>query len=235
MPATVTGRDTSSDLAVLRVDPASAKLHPIALGDSDAVGIGDAVAAIGNPFGLDRTLTTGIVSAEQREIQAPDGFTIRNVLQTDAAINPGNSGGPLLDARGRVIGINSQIATGGSGDANVGVGFAIPIATVKAELPALEHGRTLQRGFLGVSAAASQAGAIVERVQAGSPASAAHLRAGEIITRVDGKAVAGTGGLVQAIAGRKPGERVTLTVQGAGSSTQDVAVTLTGRPSTVGD
>ena len=133
-----------------------------------------------------------------------------------------------------MIGINSQIATGGSGDGNVGVGFAIPIATVKAELPALEHGSALQRGFLGVSTAGSDAGAIVERVQAGSPASAAHLRAGEIITRVDGKAVAGADGLVQAIAGRKPGEHVTLTVLRDGS-TQSVAVTLTGRPSTVGD
>ena len=234
VPATVTGRDVSSDLAVLKVDPSKASLHPVPLGDSDGVQVGDAVAAIGNPFGLDRTITTGIVSAKQREIQAPDGFTIRNVLQTDAAINPGNSGGPLLDAHGRVIGINSQIATGGNGsDGSVGVGFAIPIDTVRSELPALEHGGSLDRAFLGVSTSPSVAGALIEQVESGSPAAGAHLRPGDIITRVDDTSISGPDDLVQAIAGRKAGARVTLTVLHDGH-TRSVPVKLSGRPSDAG-
>ena len=120
VPARVVGTDNSKDLAVVRVDPSSVTLRPLPLGDSGSVRVGDPVAAIGNPFGFDRTVTTGIVSALQRQIKAPDGFTIDHVIQTDAAINPGNSGGPLIDARGQVVGVNSQIATGGNGDANVG-------------------------------------------------------------------------------------------------------------------
>jgi S1-C subfamily serine protease len=142
-PATVKGVDNSNDLAVLKVDPSKVSLHPVPLGDSGSVQVGDPVVAIGNPFGFDRTVTSGIVSALQRHITGPDGFTIDHVIQTDAAINPGNSGGPLIDAHGRVIGINSQIATGGNGDANVGIGFAIPIATAKKELSTLEHGSTV--------------------------------------------------------------------------------------------
>ena len=124
------GTDPSSDLAVLHVDPgASGPLRPLPLADSSKVRVGDAVVAIGHPFGLDRTATAGIVSGLGREIQAPDGFQIDEVIQTDAPINPGNSGGPLLDARGRVIGVNSQIATGGAGGGNVGIGFAVPSNT----------------------------------------------------------------------------------------------------------
>ncbi|HEX8083058.1 MAG TPA: trypsin-like peptidase domain-containing protein [Solirubrobacteraceae bacterium] len=138
--ARVVGKDESHDLAVLRVDPAKVQLDALPLGDSNTVRVGDQVLAIGNPFGLDRTITAGIVSALQRRIPAPDGAAIDHVIQTDAAINPGNSGGPLLDRAGRVIGINSQIATGqDGGDSNVGIGFAIPIDTAKAELPALER------------------------------------------------------------------------------------------------
>ena len=109
------GKDADTDLAVLTVNPKEVKLHPLPLGDSSAVQVGDPTIAIGNPFGLERTLTTGVVSALQRQITAPNGFAIEDVIQTDAAINPGNSGGPLLDATGRVIGVNSQIATGGGG------------------------------------------------------------------------------------------------------------------------
>jgi S1-C subfamily serine protease len=129
--AVVAGVDQNDDLAVLRVDlDGVPSARPLRLGDSDTVQVGDPTLAIGNPFGLDRTLTSGIVSALQREIQAPNGFRIDNVIQTDAPINPGNSGGPLLDAAGRVIGINSQIATGGDGvRVSVGIGFAIPIDT----------------------------------------------------------------------------------------------------------
>ncbi len=125
--AQVLGKDPSNDLAVLRIHPDGLELHPIPLGDSSAVQVGDPVYAIGNPFDLQRTLTTGVISALQREIKAPNGFSIDNVLQTDAPINPGNSGGPLLNTQGQVIGINSQIETGGSGDGSVGIGFAIPI------------------------------------------------------------------------------------------------------------
>ena len=128
-PAKVVGTDPATDLALLKVDAPADQLHPLTLGDSSEVEVGDPVVAIGNPFGLDRTVTSGIVSALQRQIQAPDGFSISNVIQTDAAINPGNSGGPLIDAEGEVIGINSQIETGGGGNGNVGIGFAIPINT----------------------------------------------------------------------------------------------------------
>src|ERR1700694_1411247 len=126
--AQVIGKDPSHDLAILRIRPDGVTLHPLTLGDSSSAQVGDPVYAIGNPFDLQRTLTTGVISALQRQITAPNGFAISNVLQTDAPINPGNSGGPLLDASGRVIGINSQIATGGGGG-SVGIGFAVPINT----------------------------------------------------------------------------------------------------------
>src|SRR3954468_19994908 len=144
--AKIVGKDVSSDIALLKVDTDGLALHPLSLGSAKSVQVGDPTIAIGNPFGLDRTLTTGVVSALQREIQAPNGFKIDNVIQTDAAINPGNSGGPLLDATGKVIGINSQIATGGSGsNGNVGIGFAVPIDTARKELPQLKKGATVQR------------------------------------------------------------------------------------------
>jgi S1-C subfamily serine protease len=140
--ATVIGEDQNDDLALLKVDLSGLPtVKPLALGDSTTVRVGDPTLAIGNPFGYDRTLTSGIVSALQRQIQAPNGFVINNVIQTDAPINPGNSGGPLLDATGRVIGINSQIATSGDGsNGNVGIGFAVPIDTAKQLLPELERG-----------------------------------------------------------------------------------------------
>ena len=139
--AQVVGKDPSNDLAVLHIPTDGLTLHPLTLGDSSTVQVGDPVYAIGNPFDLERTLTTGVISALQRQITAPNGFTIDNVLQTDAPINPGNSGGPLLNAAGQVIGINSQIETGGSGDGSVGIGFAVPINTAKSELPAAGEGR----------------------------------------------------------------------------------------------
>src|SRR5919201_3882721 len=151
--ATLVGRDPSTDLALIRVNPKSADLHPLTLGDSSKISVGDPTIAIGNPFGFDRTVTTGIVSALQRQITAPNNFTINNVIQTDAAINPGNSGGPLLDAQGRVIGITSQIATGGNGNGNVGIGFAIPINTAKAAVPQLEKSGKVQHAYIGISTA----------------------------------------------------------------------------------
>ena len=123
-PARIVGADPSSDLAVIRVEAPVAALHPLTFDDASAIRVGDPVYAIGNPFGLDRTMTAGIVSATRRDIQSPNGRTIPNAIQTDAPINHGNSGGPLLDARGRVIGVNAQIQ-GGTVDANVGIGFAI--------------------------------------------------------------------------------------------------------------
>ncbi len=150
IPAEVKGRDPSTDLAVLKVDPEKiGNAPPVPLGDSSEANVGDPVVAIGNPFGFTRTVTTGIVSAVAREIKAPNGFSISNVIQTDASINPGNSGGPLMDANGRVIGINSQIATGG-GSGSVGIGFAIPINTAKRLLPQLRSGGEIKRAYLGV-------------------------------------------------------------------------------------
>jgi S1-C subfamily serine protease len=139
--ASVIGKDPSHDIAVLRIPTAGLTLHPLGLGDSSKARVGDPVLAIGNPFGLARTLTTGVVSALERQIQAPNGLTINDVLQTDAPINPGNSGGPLLNEQGQVIGINSQIETGGNGGGNVGIAFAIPIDTAKDELSRLETGK----------------------------------------------------------------------------------------------
>ena len=136
--ARIVGRDPSTDLAVLKVDPSKTKITPLELGDSSKVRVGDQAIAIGNPFGLENTVTTGIISALQRSIDAPNGFSIDHVIQTDASINPGNSGGPLLDGNGRVIGINAQIATGGGGSGSVGIGFAIPINTAKEVAPRLE-------------------------------------------------------------------------------------------------
>jgi putative serine protease PepD len=140
--ATVVGADPSRDLALLKVD--ASNLPTLSLGDSSSVGVGDPTYAIGNPFGLDHTLTTGIVSALQRNLQAPDGATISGAIQTDAALNPGNSGGPLLDSSGKVIGVNSQIQTGSSNGAeagNVGIGFAIPSSTVKSFIAEAKAGK----------------------------------------------------------------------------------------------
>jgi putative serine protease PepD len=140
--ATVVGADPSRDLALLKVD--ASNLKTLSLGDSSSVGVGDATYAIGNPFGLDHTFTTGIVSALNRQLQAPDGTTIDGAIQTDAALNPGNSGGPLLDADGKVIGVNSQIQTGsdsGAESGNVGIGFAIPASTVKSFVDEAKSGK----------------------------------------------------------------------------------------------
>src|SRR5581483_9236780 len=186
--ASVVGKDPSTDVAVLQVDARSRSLTPIPLGNSDAVQVGDTVVAIGNPFSLTRTATAGIVSAVQRTIDAPNGLTIDHVIQTDAAINHGNSGGPLLNSHGDVIGVNAQIPneTGG----NVGIGFAIPINTVKSVVAQLIRGGKVQHAFLGVGAVpvTSQLahlfalpttnGLLVQQVTPGSAGAAAGLRAG---------------------------------------------------------
>src|SRR6478609_1690481 len=149
--AEVVGADPGTDVALLQVDAPKSEIHPLTLGHSSEAEVGDPVVAIGNPFGLDRTVTSGIVSALQRDIQAPNGFSISHVIQTDAAINPGNSGGPLINAEGAVIGINAQIATGGGGNGNVGIGFAIPIDTVRANLEQLKETGEVEHAFIGIT------------------------------------------------------------------------------------
>ena len=171
------------------------------------------------------------MSALGREIQAPNGFTISGVIQTDAAINPGNSGGPLLDDTGRVIGINSQIATNGT-DANSGVGFAVPIDTVKTVVPQLKADGNIARAWLGVatSDAAPRDGALVQGVT-GAPAKKAGLQQGDLILSFDGRTIATASDLGQAVLTRKPGDTVKVVVQRNGSR-ETLSVTLGTRPNT---
>jgi putative serine protease PepD len=228
--AEVRGTDPSSDLAVLHVDPgATGPLRPLPLANSDRVHVGDAVVAIGHPFGLDRTATAGIVSGLGREIRAPDGFQIDEVIQTDAPINPGNSGGPLLDARGRVVGVNSQIATGGAGNGSVGIGFAVPSNRVRDVLPALSRGQRIERGYLGVTTTPHARGAEVVDVAAGSPAQAAGLRSGDVITGVDGHEVTEPQDISEAVNALKPGDGLELEVSRNGDR-RTVQVELAARP-----
>jgi putative serine protease PepD len=231
--AKVLGEDNATDVAVLGVDPSGLTLHPLALGSSASLGVGNAVAAIVDPIGYARSISTGIVSGLDRTIQAPNGFTVAHAIQTDAALNPGNSGGPVLDASGKVVGIADQIATGGSSDANTGVGFAVPIDLVKSELGQLEAGKSVSHAYLGVStSSASQtasAGALVGQVTSGGPADKAGLRAGDVVTALGSTKISGSNDLVAAIARRKPGDHVTLTVR-RGSQTLRVDVTLGTQP-----
>ncbi len=235
--AKVVGKDPSNDLAVLRISTDGLTLHPLTLGDSSTAQVGDPVLAIGNPFDLERTLTTGVISALQRQITAPNGFTIDNVLQTDAPINPGNSGGPLLNIEGEVIGINSQIETGGSGDdGSVGIGFAVPINTAKSEISELEKGGTVRGAYLGLTSLTIdgslsalnlpvQQGALVQSVQKGTAAEKAGIRGGnisgsveggqvavggDIIVAIDGKTVTSSEDLANDIAAKKPGDTITV-------------------------
>jgi putative serine protease PepD len=231
----VLGRDESSDLAVVHIAAsAAAGVTPLELADDKTVAVGDQVVAIGNPFGLDRTVTSGVVSALGRSIQAPNGFGISDAIQTDAAINPGNSGGPLLDANGRVIGVNSQIATSGAGGGNVGVGFAVPSSLVAKVIPTLEQGGNIARPYLGLAtgAASAGAGAVVGTVTSGGPADDAGVQSGDVIIAIDGTQIAGPDDVSTAIAGRAPGDRVSVTVQRGGSQTK-LSVTLGTRPAQV--
>jgi putative serine protease PepD len=214
---TVVGTDPSSDLAVVHVNAPASKLAPLSLADSSAVAVGDGVVAIGNPFGLDGTVTTGIVSALNREISAPDGTPIEGAIQTDAAINHGNSGGPLLDLQGRVIGVTSQIQSDSGG--NDGVGFAVPANTVRSIASQLIASGKAQHALLGVSVKTAASGVAVSQVSTGSAAASAGVKAGDVITAVDGTTVASAEKLRAIIAGHKPGDTVTLTVLRNGTNT----------------
>ncbi len=260
LKASVVGTDPSSDLAVLKIDASSRALTPLPLGDSDRMKVGDPVVAIGNPFGLDRTVTAGIVSALQRAISAPNGYTIDHVIQTDAAINHGNSGGPLLNARGEVIGVNSQIETGSSTGGNVGVGFAIPSNTVKTVIAQLIRQGHIDRAFIGISAVPItralarvfrlpvSKGLLVQTVQPGSGAAKAGLKAGatqvvlagesynlggDIIVRAGGAPVASLDKLRDIVAGKKPGDRLELRIY-RGDKQETVTVELGRQPAALG-
>jgi S1-C subfamily serine protease len=231
VPAELVGQDASTDLAVLEVDPERipAETKPLQLATSSTLRPGDAAIAIGSPFGLSGTITTGIISALDREIESPNGFPIPGVLQTDAAINPGNSGGPLLDARGRVIGVNSQIAS--SSRQSSGVGFAVPVDTVKEVVPQLLENGRIDRAYLGVSTTEvpGEDGAVVAGITEGGPAAASELRVGDRIVAFDGKPVEGSSELSQAVLTGKPGDTAQLEVV-RGGETRTIEVRLGERP-----
>jgi S1-C subfamily serine protease len=237
--AKVVGVDPSTDIAVLQVQVKSRALRSLLLGNSDAVRVGDQVIAIGNPFGLDRSVTAGIVSAVQRRISAPNRLSISHVIQTDAALNHGNSGGPLLNAQGQVIGVNAQIETGGQSQGNVGIGFAIPINTVKdvvAEL--IRHGKA-QHALLGIEGKTLPpnigrlfhlpvtSGVLVASVRPGTGAAKAGLKpatnqvtvegeswpaGGDVIVKADGRPIPSIERLIDLIATKKPGDKIDLEV-----------------------
>ncbi len=245
VPATIVGTDPSTDIAVLDVEMSAGALTPLPLGDSDEVQVGDPVVAIGNPFGLDRTVTAGIVSAIQREIHAPNGVSIEHVIQTDAQINRGSSGGPLLNARGEVIGVNSQIETGGTGLGNVGIGFAVPVNTVREVAAQLMDSGTVERAFVGitmqtVTEQAAQTlrlpageGVLIARVLPASPAAEAGLRGGDttvvvngqtwvlggdLIVKADGEAIETAEQLQRVVLGKRPGDTLTLEINRDGET-----------------
>ena len=253
--ATVVGADPSTDLAVIKVDAPESVLHPLEVADSSRVQVGDAAIAIGSPFGLEETVTSGIVSALHREMRAPNEFTINDSIQTDAAINHGNSGGPLLNSSGQVIGVNAQIA--GSTGANVGVGFAIPSNTVRKIAGGLIENGKVEHAYLGVSvqtipaSVADQlklvAGAELNEVRPGTPAKKAGLQAssgertvdgtpyvtgGDVITEVDGQTIETAEQLQRAIDSHKPGETIQVTYWRNGDS-HTVDVKLGTRPTTL--
>ena len=256
LKATLVGSDPSTDVALLKVEANADALTPLSLADSTRVEVGDPVVAIGNPFGLERTVTTGIVSALQRAVKAPNGYSIDHVIQTDAAINHGNSGGPLLNTLGAVIGINSQIETGGSGDGNVGIGFAVPSNTVKSVIDQLLASGKVDHAYLGVSAIAItpdiaksfnlpvSEGLVIQTVGDGSGAAGAGLKVGteqaviagesfrmggDVIVSADGKSVGTIDELRDVVASHKPGDKIELEIYRGGEK-KTVTVTLGRQP-----
>jgi len=255
--AKVIGVDNATDVALLKVDLPASALTVVPLGDSASVVVGEPVVAIGNPFGQDRTVTSGIVSAVARSIEAPNGFSINGVIQTDAAINQGNSGGPLFDMQGQVIGINSQIYTGGTGGGNVGLGYAVPINLVKEVVADLMATGTAQHAWLGVQLSEVDAtlaeqvkvgadyGAMIAGVSEGSPAAKAGLRGatgqitiegksyatgGDVVVEANGERVEEVKDLQAAVSALEPGDELKLVLKRADGSTQDITVTLGNQP-----
>ena len=250
--ATVVGTDPSTDLAVIKVDAPSSVLSPLPVGDSSKLVVGDGVVAIGSPFGLEETLTSGIVSALHRQMQAPNGFTINDSIQTDAAINHGNSGGPLLNSAGQVIGVNSQIKSDSGG--SDGVGFAIPSNTIRTIADQLVDSGKVEHAFLGVSVAtippsvADQLklveGVELADVNSGTPAAKAGLHGstgqqtvdgdqyptgGDVITELDGQKMTTAEQLQRAIDAHKPGDTISVTYWRSGD-THTTQVKLAVRP-----
>jgi putative serine protease PepD len=228
--ATLVATDASTDLAVIKVNAPSSILHPLTLGDSGNVKVGDTVIAIGSPFGLAGTVTSGIVSALGRSMDSPSGFTIPNSIQTDAPINHGNSGGPLIDMNAEVIGVNTQIQSDSGG--SDGVGFAIPSNTIRSVVSQMVAGKTVQHAYLGikVSDSTSPPGALLAEVIAGEAAGKAGLQVNDVITKLDGKTITNGSDLSSVIDGKKPGDKLVVTYVRDGK-THTVTVTLGTRPS----
>ena len=224
--ATIVGTDPTTDLAVIHVTAPASKLVVLSLADSSKVAVGDGVVAIGNPFGLDGTVTSGIVSALNREIVSPNNAPIEGAIQTDAAINHGNSGGPLLDMQGKVIGVTSQIQSDSGG--NDGVGFAVPSNTVSSIASQLISGGSAQHALLGVNVQTALNGVSVADVSSGSAAASAGIKAGDVITAVDGTTVKSAEALRAIIDSHKPGDKISVTVTRGGSS-KTLSVTLGSR------
>jgi putative serine protease PepD len=227
--ASLVGTDPSTDLAVLKVDAPVSELFPLSLGDSGNLVVGDQVVAIGSPFGLEGTVTSGIVSALHREMTSPNRFAIDNSIQTDAAINHGNSGGPLLNAQAKVVGVNSQIESNSGG--NEGVGFAIPSNTVRSIAAQLISSGKAAHAFLGVVLrdASSQAGATIGQVRAGTPAARAALRGGDVVTTAAGTRINSASELRAVINAHRPGDTISVTYTRGGQS-HTVTVKLAARP-----
>jgi putative serine protease PepD len=226
--ATLVGTDRSTDTAVIHVDVAASKLHPLTLGSSASVQPGQSVVAIGSPFGLPETMTAGIVSATARTITAPSGFSITGAIQTDAAINHGNSGGPLIDAAtNTVIGINDQIES--DTNDNAGIGFAVPIDASKAVARTLIAGGTVKHAYVGVRIAGVTGGARITQVVSGSPAAKAGLKVGDVITAFNGKPVTSADELTAAVSAARVGQKVPVTVRRSGAA-KHLSLTLGVQP-----
>jgi putative serine protease PepD len=226
--ATLVGSDPSTDLAVIKVNAPTSVLEPLTLANSDNVAVGDSVVAIGSPFGLENTVTSGIVSALHREMTSPNNFSIDDSIQTDAAINHGNSGGPLLNSSAQVIGVNAQIESDSGG--NDGVGFAIPSNTVKTIVSELISTGKAEHAYLGVSVETVNGSVRVGEVRSGTPAEGAGLQAGDTIVSIDGQKVTSSEALTSAVAAKSPGDTISVTYS-RGGMTHTVEVTLASRPS----
>jgi putative serine protease PepD len=229
--AKVVGTDPSTDVAVIHVNVPASHLHPIPFANSSVAQVGDPVVAIGSPFSLPETTTTGIVSAVGRSIQAPNNYTITGAIQTDAAINPGNSGGPLLDASGHVLGLNDQIQTNSGSSA--GVGFAVPSNTAARIANTIIGGQTPKHSYVGVdlNPASTTGGAQIRSVQPASPAESSGVQPGDVVTAINGKTIGSTQQFIETVDNYAPGQTITMTVTRNGQS-KSVQMKLGTRPQT---